>query len=145
MQKEFVTISSRETQELGKFLAEELKGGEIVCLAGDLGAGKTTFTQGFLEELGATGPYTSPTFLIMRQYEIGRQDSKLRNVFHIDAYRVKAEDILHLGWEEMIKDKGNVIIIEWADRIKSIIPEGSLWISFEWISENKRKIIFNTK
>jgi tRNA threonylcarbamoyladenosine biosynthesis protein TsaE len=159
MQKEFITENLRETQELGKLLAKELiggpastrgdgsstRGGEIICLTGDLGAGKTTFAQGFLEELGAEGPYTSPTFLIMRQYEIKSQNSKAKNLSHIDAYRVVSEDILNLGWEEIVADKSNVIIVEWAERIRNIIPEGSLWINFEWVEENKRKIIFNTK
>lgn len=150
-----ITKNSKETQELGKKLAGQMRGGEVVCLSGELGAGKTTFTQGFLEALGAKGPYTSPTFLIMKQYKkefpISKSQfpkkskitkSKIQNIFHIDAYRVNAKDIFNLGWEEIIADKKNVVIVEWAERIKNIIPKNALRINFEWVSEGERKITF---
>lgn len=149
MQKKFITISSVETWRLGKILAKELRGGEIVCLVGDLGTGKTTFTQGLLKNLGAKEPYISPTFLIMKEY-IGNQEpmnnkQKIKRIYHFDAYRVGSEDILDLGWEEIIADKNNVIIVEWADRIFDIIPEEAVWVEFQWISEKERKIIFNSR
>jgi len=65
-----------------------------------------------------------------------------KNIFHLDAYRINAKDILNLGWEEIVTNKNNIIIIEWADRIKKIIPKNCLWIKFEWIDENKRKLTF---
>jgi len=133
MQK-YITNNSKETQKLGMILATEIKSSAVICLEGDLGSGKTTFTQGLLKGLGARGPYTSPTFVIMKKYK--------KNIFHLDAYRVSAKDILNLGWKEMVAEKNNIIIIEWADRIKKIIPRGALWIKFENISENKRKITF---
>ena len=128
--------------------------GQVFTLLGRNGAGKTTFTQGFLKELGAKGPYISPTFLIMKHYRITQNVKRktrgkktlsvtryaLREIYHIDAYRVDANDILNLGWEEIISDGKNVVIIEWADRIRSIIPQRAIWLSFEWIDENKRKI-----
>lgn len=135
MEKTFITTNSRETQKLGELLAKEIKGGAVICLSGDLGAGKTTFSQGLLKGLKVKGPYTSPTFVIMKKYK--------NNIFHFDAYRIGAKDILNLGWEEIIAEKNNVIIVEWADRIKKIIPKKCLQIKFEWIDENKRKIIFN--
>lgn len=137
MQKEFITQNLRETQKLGETLAKEIKGGGIVSLSGELGAGKTTFTQGLLHGLKAQGPYTSPTFVIIKKYG--------KNVFHIDAYRVGERDILDLGWEEIMEEPKNIIIVEWADRVKNIIPEGSLWIDFEWLDENKRKIKLSEK
>lgn len=130
-----ITKNSRETQELGKKLAGKMQGGEVVCLSGELGSGKTTFTQGFLKELGAKGPYTSPTFLIMKEYKL-----KDKTIYHIDAYRVGEKDILNLGWEEIIADKKNVVIVEWAERIKNIVPKNALWVKFEWINENERRI-----
>jgi tRNA threonylcarbamoyladenosine biosynthesis protein TsaE len=137
--KTFITENSKQTKKLGEILAKEIKGGAVICLSGDLGSGKTTFTQGLLRGLKVKGPYTSPTFVIMKKYK--------KNIFHFDAYRVTDKDVLNLGWEEIIADNppvgGNVIIVEWADRIKKIIPKGSLWIKFEWVGENKRKIIFN--
>lgn len=133
MRKEFVTNSFKETQKLGEILASELKGGTVICLTGELGSGKTTFTQGLLKGLKIKGPHTSPTFVIMKKYR--------NNIFHFDAYRVKDKDILNLGWEEIIADPKNIVIIEWADQIKNIIPRKSLWISFKWIDNNTRKII----
>ena len=130
-----ITKSSKETQELGRKLAGKMQGGEVVCLFGELGSGKTTFTQGFLKALGAKGPYTSPTFLIMKQYKL-----KDETIYHIDAYRVGEKDVANLGWEEIIADKKNVVIVEWAERIKSIVPKNALWIKFEWVSGEERKI-----
>lgn len=155
--QEYITNNFEETQKLGEELASELRGGEVLCLEGELGAGKTTFTQGLLKGLGAEGPYTSPTFLIMKEYEIKDKrykiqdtnkskiqnpNDKIKNVYHIDAYRVGKDDMLNLGWEEMIADPKNIIIIEWPERIENILPEKVLRIRFEGIDENKRKITF---
>jgi len=139
MQREFITEQAKETQKLGQLLAGEIlrtkfTQAAVICLSGELGAGKTTFTQGLLKGLKVKGPYTSPTFVIMKQYK--------KNIYHLDAYRVTAEDILNLGWEELIADKNNILIVEWADRIKKIIPRNSIWIKFGWLDENKRKISF---
>ena len=131
----FETNNFQETKDLGKELSKKVFRGGIVCLEGELGAGKTTFTQGLLEGLNAEGPYTSPTFLIMKKYG--------ENIFHLDAYRVGEEDILDLGWDELIQDEKNIIIVEWSDRIKNIIPKNAIRINFEWIEKDKRKIIFN--
>ena len=122
-------------------MAKKMKGGEVVCLSGDLGAGKTTFAQGFLRGLGAEGPFVSPTFLIMKQYKIGRK-KPFREIYHIDAYRVNAQNIIDLGWEEIVKNKNNIIIIEWAEKISEIIPQSALEVEFEWLDKNKRKIRF---
>ncbi|MFA7319004.1 MAG: tRNA (adenosine(37)-N6)-threonylcarbamoyltransferase complex ATPase subunit type 1 TsaE [Parcubacteria group bacterium] len=146
MQKELITTTSAQTQEAGRLLAKEFQGGEVICLSGELGAGKTTFTQGLLGGLGLEGPFTSPTFLVMKEYEIKYPISniqypiKYQNVYHIDAYRVGTEDILALGWEEMVANPENIIIIEWAERVKEIIPNNAIWINFEWLDENRRKI-----
>lgn len=158
MEKIFITENSKQTQSLGEMLAEEIKDGRIVCMTGELGSGKTTFTQGLLKGLKVKGPYTSPTFLIMKHYkkEIPNPKSqipnkskisnyKIQNIYHVDAYRVKSEDIINLGWEEMIKKKNNVIIIEWADRIEEIIPSDAVWIKFEWLDEKRRRIILKSK
>lgn len=150
--KNYVTENSGQTKKMGELLAMELKGGpastrdestrggEVICLEGDLGAGKTTFTQGLLKGLKAKGPYTSPTFVIMKEYNLQTKNQKLKTVYHIDAYRVGAQDILNLGWEEIIADPKNIVIVEWAERIKKILPKNSLKIKFEWVDENKRKI-----
>jgi tRNA threonylcarbamoyladenosine biosynthesis protein TsaE len=138
MAKMIITDNFKETQKLGEKLAKDILAGKItskiICLSGDLGAGKTTFTQGLLKGLKVAGPYTSPTFVIMKKYS--------ENIFHLDAYRVGADDILNLGWEELIVDPQNIIIVEWADRIEKIIPLEAVRINFEWVDESKRKITF---
>ncbi len=155
MKKEIITNNFQETQRLGTELAHKLQGGEVICLEGDLGSGKTTFTQGLLAGLGVEGPYTSPTFLIMKHYKkefpisnfqfpnkSQKANSQIQNIYHVDAYRIGPDDLLNLGWEEIIADKKNVVIVEWAERIKDILPEDCLKIKFEWMDEKRRKIIF---
>lgn len=135
--KKIVTDSARETKELGKLLAQKLRGGEVLCLDGELGAGKTTFTQGLLQGLKIKGPYTSPTFVIMKEYR-----TKKITVYHIDAYRIESEDLMALGWKEIIADTKNVVIIEWSNRVKKILPKRALKIAFIWLDKNKRQITF---
>jgi len=67
--------------------------------------------------------------------------SSVQIIYHIDAYRVTAKNVLDIGWEEIISDKSGIIIVEWADKIRKIIPKNSIWIKFKWLDENKRKII----
>jgi tRNA threonylcarbamoyladenosine biosynthesis protein TsaE len=141
--KKFVTENADKTQKLGELFAQELlvekfERAKIICLEGDLGAGKTTFTQGLLKGLGAEGPYTSPTFVIMKEYNILEQGLK---ACHIDAYRISEPDILNLGWEELVLNK-NVIIVEWPERIKKIVPPKAVWIKFKWLEKNRREIEF---
>jgi tRNA threonylcarbamoyladenosine biosynthesis protein TsaE len=155
MKKLFSTKNFKETQRLGELLAKELKDGGIIALEGDLGCGKTTFAQGFLKGLKIKGPYTSPTFLVIKNYKkefpisksqfpkkSKNKNSKIQNIYHIDTYRVNSRDILNLGWEEIVADKNNVIIVEWADRIRKIIPAQAIWIKFEWAGENERRLTF---
>ena len=153
MKESFTTTNSKQTQKLGEILAKELKGGEIICLSGVLGSGKTTFAQGVLKGLGAKGPFTSPTFVVMKKYKIFSkvrpfppphrripQGQTLKNVYHIDAYRVGSKDILDLGWEEIVADKNNIIIVEWAERIKTIVPRNAIWLGFEHLKEDEWEI-----
>ena len=127
---EIITNNFSETQKLGEEYAEQIKAGGVLCLEGELGAGKTTFTQGLLKGLGCEGPFTSPTFTIVKEYKV---ESMKYKVFHIDAYRITENDLDNLGWEEMLQNKNNIIIIEWPERIKSKIPAGAKWIRFEWV------------
>lgn len=149
--KKFTTLGKNQTQKLGELLAKELQGGEIICLSGDLGSGKTTFTQGLLKGLKIKGPYTSPTFVVMKhykkklpatQYQLPDKPKSL-NIYHIDAYRIKTNDLLELGWKEFAGEKNSIIIIEWAERIKKIIPKNATRIKFNWISKNERELEFS--
>jgi len=140
MQAVYTIHSGRETRKLGEILAAELRGGEIICLTGELGSGKTTFTQGILKGLKTKGPYTSPTFVVMKEYGIKSHESGIKKAYHFDAYRVGVKDILDLGWEEIIANKKNVVIIEWAEKIRRIIPERAIWIKFKHKGKEIREI-----
>lgn len=110
-------------------------------MTGDLGAGKTTFTQGFFHGLGLKKRAQSPTFIIMRRHALKK--SKFKNIFHIDAYRLKKPEHLEmLGFKELAEDPKNIILIEWAERAKKIIPKTALWLNFKHgKKENERTII----
>ncbi len=141
-QKKILTLSAQETKEEGKKLAKQLKGGELISLKGELGAGKTTFTQGLLEGLEVKGPYTSPTFVIIKHYP--SQKNQGLDVYHVDAYRVEAKDILALGWKEIISQNKAIVIVEWPERIRKILPSKTQEIELKWLGENKREIIVET-
>ena len=119
----FKSSSVAETKALAENFAATLKGGEIVCLEGDLGAGKTTFTRYLAAALGAKGAVSSPTFCIVQEHA----DAKLVNM---DLYRLSGEDdVLAIGWEDYL-DRGYTIIIEWPERAGSLVPPDAVRIFF---------------
>ncbi len=136
--------SLKDTQEIAvKILQEALlkKDRPIVfALKGELGAGKTTFTKILAKELGIEGVVTSPTFLLMKVYEA--VDSKdVKRLVHIDAYRIKeTEELISLGFEDILRDKNNLIIIEWPEKLEEHLPQNTLYIEFKIIKEEERKI-----
>lgn len=126
MKKTIETFSAQETYELGKRIGEQAKAGEVYTLVGDLGVGKTVFTQGVAEGLGITGPVSSPTFTIVQVYDEGRLP-----FYHFDVYRIEdAEEMEEIGYEDCICGEG-ICLIEWADRIEEILPEKYLQITIE--------------
>jgi tRNA threonylcarbamoyladenosine biosynthesis protein TsaE len=146
MKKEFITNNLSQTKTSGKILAQEVlktkpkKTAFLLCLEGDLGGGKTTFLQAFGKGLGIKDRILSPTFVILRRFQI--PDSRFQNFYHIDCYRIEDQkEILDLGFRGVVKNSENIVAIEWADKIKEIIPTGAIWIKFEFIDKNKRKII----
>jgi tRNA threonylcarbamoyladenosine biosynthesis protein TsaE len=141
MDNRYTTKSADETRALGTKLAGEILPGTLVCLSGDLGAGKTTFVQGFLAGLGAERPYTSPTFVIMKQYDLTTPSKNgIARVYHADAYRVETKDFETLGFTEWCEDKQGVVILEWPERVKELLPPERTEIVFKNVSENEREI-----
>lgn len=115
------------------------KNAGIIALEGHLGSGKTTFIQGLAEGLGVEENVLSPTFLILKQFFL--KSGKYKNLYHIDAYRLKnPKEILELGFYDSVQNPENIIVIEWADKIKSILPKNIVWIRFENLGGNGRKI-----
>ena len=126
MKQMWETNGPEETFEIGKQLGMEAKPGEVYCLDGDLGVGKTVFTQGFASGLGITEPVNSPTFTIVQQYEEGRLP-----LYHFDVYRIgDVEEMDEFGYEDCFYGEG-VCLIEWSTLIQEILPEDAIHITIE--------------
>lgn len=144
---EITTKSAEETQNFGKKFASQLKGGEILALVGDLGSGKTTFVQGLAEGLGIKDKIISPTFLLMREYKIENlkwtlhEMQKIENLYHVDLYRLEddlEQELERLGIKDVWGKSENLVVIEWADKVRAAIPENATWIKFEQEGEMRK-------
>ena len=136
----FFLKNERETNKFAKILAacfveadwQRRKEAIVIGLEGELGSGKTTFIKALARGLGIKRRLTSPTFVLMKRYN---------NFYHFDCYRVKGpKDILELDFKEIISNPKNIIVIEWAEKIKSILPKDKIWIHFKIISNKEREI-----
>lgn len=120
------SYSAEETFAIGKELAGEAFPGQIYCLNGDLGTGKTVFTQGFAAGLGIAGPVNSPTFTIVQEYEEGRMP-----FYHFDVYRISdADEMDEIGYEDYFFGNG-VCLVEWSELIEEILPKNRIQIAIE--------------
>ena len=125
MNERFETYSPLETEAFGEKLGREAKAGQVYCLSGDLGVGKTVFTKGFAKGLGITEHVTSPTFTIINEYE-GRLP-----LYHFDVYRISCEEEMEdTGYEDYFYGEG-VCLVEWAELVKDLIPADAIWITVE--------------
>ena len=125
---------------------EQSRRATIIALHGDLGAGKTTFVQGFMKALGVKHHVTSPTFLIVRKYNTPTtydlRPTTYRNVYHLDLYRIqKPKELLDLGFKKILQDPHAIALIEWPERIKKLLPKNTIWINFEHGKNEKERII----
>ena len=142
--KTVTTHSVEETQAFGVQLSQDLwktQDGQqalVVALQGELGSGKTTFAQGFAQGLGVEDNVLSPTFVIIREYEASGD----RRLFHMDCYRLQnSKDLLELDWEEIVSDPSNIILLEWPERVESLLPKTTIRIQFQPIDETTRRIM----
>jgi tRNA threonylcarbamoyladenosine biosynthesis protein TsaE len=134
---EILSVSARHSWEIARSIGEKLREGDVLALSGELGSGKTCFTGGLAHGLGVDEKYqiTSPTFTLINEYP-----AKYK-LYHFDVYRLNNySEFEDLGYEEYFGGQG-VVVIEWAEKIAQILPENTLFINFEYIDENKRKII----
>jgi tRNA threonylcarbamoyladenosine biosynthesis protein TsaE len=137
---EFISRSTAQTRRLGARLGSLLRGGDTVALKGDLGTGKTVFTQGIGRGWGALSHLLSPTYVLMRRHE--RPQNKVK-LYHIDLYRLNsAQEAIDLGLEELLGDQMTICVVEWADRATEIFPEECLWVTLRWLDEYRRALIF---
>ncbi len=131
--EKIISNSEQETIDIGKKIAEQLKKGDVLCLAGDLGAGKTTLTKSIAKHLDIKDYVTSPTFTIINEYQ-GRLP-----IYHFDVYRIEnIEDMYEIGYEDYFYGEG-ICIVEWANLIEPLLPTESIWIKIEHgKNENER-------
>jgi len=148
-----ISHSSAQTQRLGMRLGELLRGGELILLDGQLGTGKTTFTQGLAQGLDITENINSPTFTLLKEYQGQPQSEESSNAFkhnrpalyHFDLYRLdNPDEIVDLGFEDYFFG-GGVSVIEWAEKADSFWPEEHLNIRLKIMSETKRGLLFIAK
>ena len=136
--REYRCTSVTETQSFAADLANSLPAGIVIALIGNLGSGKTTFTQGFAKGIGISENVGSPTFKLVSEY-----DGQKGKLIHVDAYRLEGiDDFLNIGGEDILATPKAIIVIEWGDKLESILPPDAIRISFERVLdvENERLI-----
>lgn len=120
------------------------KGATVLVCSGDLGAGKTAFVKGIATALGVKDTILSPTFVIQKIYKIPHTEKKkfgFSKLIHIDAYRLDfPHELLSIGWREILKDVENLIVVEWGEKFKNILPRNYQHIHFEFVDENTRTL-----
>lgn len=136
---DFISHSTEQTRRFGVRLGTLLQAGDVICLEGDLGTGKTCLTQGIGLGMGIEEPITSPTFTLIAEYEISPSVPPL---YHIDLYRLEAprDEALALGLDDYFLGDG-ACVIEWADRILEVLPEERLWVRLRHLDISKRGIL----
>lgn len=136
---EFVSGSPTQTARIGERLGKLLRGGEIICLEGSLGAGKTCFAQGLGRGWGATDDLTSPTFTLI--HELQRASNKAR-LYHVDLYRIEKEaEAWMLGLTDLM-DATASVVIEWPERAPALLPPERLWIKLDTLDDTRRRLTF---
>lgn len=143
-----LTESVKETQGSAAKLLRNLKGRNLVCLYGPLGSGKTTFVQGLAKALGIKKRVVSPTYVLLREYPCSARSKpgseQIQSLIHIDCYRLNNEDdFKSVELKEILNNSNNLVVIEWAERIRKILPKERIEIKFDHAGKNKRKIDFN--
>lgn len=140
---EFVSRSPEQTRRLGARLGALLKGGEVICLEGSLGSGKTCLAQGIGRGWGISQTLISPTFVLVREYARPGDAVKL---YHVDLYRISgAQEALTLGMDEFVGDDQAICVIEWAERSRSLMPDEHLWVQLEFADPRRRAMYFTAQ
>lgn len=139
---DIISHSLAQTRRLGARLGSRAQAGDIYCLEGELGSGKTSFVQGIAEGLGVTGAVTSPTFVLANVYRAAPGRPPL---YHLDLYRISGpQEALDFGLEDYLYGEG-VVAIEWPERIRQVLPPEHLWISFRYLDATKRGLLMQPR
>lgn len=137
---DIISHSAEQTRRLGARLGSLLRAGDIICLSGDMGAGKTVFAAGIGLGWGATTALTSPTFNLIHQHQRARDRQIL---FHLDCYRLdSAADAEGIGLDDVLSGRGPVVF-EWPEHIEDVLPDKRLWIELRILEHTRRNFIFN--
>ncbi|MFN3743045.1 MAG: tRNA (adenosine(37)-N6)-threonylcarbamoyltransferase complex ATPase subunit type 1 TsaE [Anaerolineales bacterium] len=137
---EFFSHSPQQTQRIGIYLGKELQIGDLICLQGELGSGKTTFVRGLASGWGNLIPVSSPTFILLNEYP--RADGI--PLHHLDAYRIEnLQEAVELDLETLLSS--GPLVIEWAERISTLLPPERLWIEMEYVDEEMRRLWFSAQ
>jgi tRNA threonylcarbamoyladenosine biosynthesis protein TsaE len=140
MNQEYTITSVEEMDVLAQEMANRLQGGEVLALYGDLGAGKTTFTQFLARHLGVQQTVVSPTFVIERQYA-----AKDKTLHHFDWYRLdSSQAVTNLGIDELFEDSGAIVVIEWPERAEDLLPNHTWKIRLHVLDEQHRQVSIET-
>lgn len=137
MKLELVSNNEARTRLIASQVGAKLKGGECIELISDIGGGKTTFVRGLVKGAGSKSHVSSPTFSISKLYK-----TKRFNIVHFDFYRLEEVDLIEYEVEESILDDTTVIIVEWSEAIRHVLPEDRLQLTIKFIDENKRLLSF---
>jgi len=142
----FLSKKAADTQKFAGELIKKLlknkpgKKALVLALVGELGAGKTTFVQGLAKALAVKEKITSPTFVIIKRFNL-LACKHFSNLFHVDCYRLNGpKELTSLNFKEIISRPENIVVIEWAEKIKSLLPKEVIWLKFEWGKKGERKI-----
>jgi tRNA threonylcarbamoyladenosine biosynthesis protein TsaE len=138
---DFFSRSPEQTRRVGSRLGGALETGDVICLQGDLGAGKTTFVQGIAQGWGSLDSVSSPTFILVNVYRRADQRGGMTPLFHMDAYRLDSEpEAEELDLDSMLAQ--GALLIEWPERMNRLIPKERLWVNLEHIDEEEREMKF---
>ncbi len=134
----YTTTSPEETHKIAQDLVCSLENGTVLALVGDLGSGKTTFTQGIAKYFKISNPVSSPTFALVQEYPIEEGlNTTIKTIIHVDCYRLEQlQDLLDIGIQEYFDRDDVLVIIEWADQVKDILPDKAWWIEFDHKDHN---------
>jgi len=136
------TNNEKETLEFAKDYIQNLEGGEVILLQGELGAGKTVFVKGLAQGFGIKQRITSPTFVLMKVYPMIKEE--IHNLVHVDTYRVEADELIKIGINEYLENDDSVVVIEWGEKVKNYLQSKNIKfkiIKIKILAENKREII----
>lgn len=133
--KRFTSHNLKETEKLGQMIAQQITNKDVICMTGDLGAGKTTLSQSIMKNLGIVESITSPTYTIVNEYHDPVK------IFHFDVYRINdSDEMFEIGFDEYL-DQEAVVIIEWANQIRDILPDEAIWIDIKYNEVEGQRVI----